>query len=330
MKTEKKEKYKKRKQLQKHSILFLVDEEWCFPNKLPNNVEVVFFASKQFKNGEIYCSLPVDLLRNYEKVVLCTRYAGDANTYIMKILLLAKQIRFVNNNIALHIILPYLPYSRHDKSYDKNIQPSLQAIISLLSDLNVEELVVVDAHNPEFFDRFDASICNLGVEKLWADKIKSLHLNNPIIVFPDCGSDLRGKKITDFLGLESICFDKTRHHDSNVDINLKNNQSNFIKKDCIIVDDIIHSCSTIASVVKYLRHLGVNNIYCCITHADFTVNAVDMLRSLRLSGVFITNTIDFRKMSLDGIEVISIESLIYNYLELLNKVEVKNGPKCKV
>ncbi len=300
-------------------IALLVDEACTVSEEqmAAMQVTVCRFESDVFANREMCLTVPRELAEAFEHIVIFLRYSGDANAYFIKLLLLVRTVQSLNNKAKISLIMPYLPYSRQDKS--TNAVSAMEILLQQLLTLGLFNIAVYDVHNPTSLGQCGLAIDNIRLEYFYAQLIRRLNLNASVIIAPDEGSKPRAEKIASLLGCESAYFIKQRCAKGKVEVRVADKQINFSKKDCIIVDDILHSCSTIAGVAKYLKDFALGSMYCCATHADFTIGAVEMLESLGFNEVYVTDSIEIGCVDSRILKVVSVEHLLYEYFERLNR-----------
>ena len=203
-------------------------------------------------------------------------------------LLLLKIQKCIPMSKNIILIITYLPYIRQnlDKTLgDKNIA-------FLLSSNKIIKIIIFDPHS---FNLKSKKVKILRSIDIFYYKIKELLskkiITEPLIILPDKSSLIRNKEIIDKLNIDYVLVDKTRSQNGSI-INLK--FSNFLlKKDIIIIDDIIDTGNTIVLAIKtYLDNISTKvfnpefNIFC--THGVFSKLNCEILDNNFVKNIYLS------------------------------------------
>ena len=126
------------------------------------------------------------------------------------------------------------------------------------------------------------------------DKIKREEISDKklVIVSPDCNGVPRAKKFRDILEMNGVeasfgfiaNYLQGKDDDTYIGESVKD-------KDVIIVDDMIHSGSTLAKTTKVMDSFGAANIYSFITHNLLYQQSFQKVENLPIAELVTTNTL---------------------------------------
>lgn len=247
----------------------------------------VVLESKQFPDGESYIRYPVDLTK-YEGLILVQRAYPNQDSRLMQLMLAVHAARDLGVN-EIHIVLPYLPYSRQDRRFRDGEPISLLTVLTLLSSLGVSSIITVDVHKPEAFRVSNVKCVNVEPFELYADRLKSV--NNAVLLSPDLGSLWRVKKVSEYLGgVPYSYFEKFRDRITG-EVTMRPRELDVKGKEVFIIDDIIATGGTIIEASKILKELGAARIHVVATHCLLLNMADSKILNAGVSSITCSNTI---------------------------------------
>ncbi|KAH3675572.1 hypothetical protein WICMUC_002661 [Wickerhamomyces mucosus] len=214
--------------------------------------------------------------------------------------------------------------------YKNWIAQSGTLIAELLTKSGADHIITMDLHDSQFQGFFNISVDNLYSKPILQHYIKTKIPNyeNGIIVSPDAGGAKRATAIADNLQLPFALIHKERRthnpkqvSNSTLDLTSTNSNKSFATtmlvgdvegKDCIIVDDLLDTSSTIIKAAKLLKNQNCGKIYVLITHAIFSGNAIELIKDSHIDKIIVTNSVpqdDHVKQLGDKIEVLDVSKL---------------------
>lgn len=240
---------------------------------------------------------------------------NSINNQILKFLLLADFLKKAGAK-KLIAIIPYLPYSRQDKTYYDRYIGAISFIGKIIKTSGIEMVISFDLHESDIKDDFMVELEEILLSDFWVEFIKSnFDTKNIYLVSPDKGHVKTVQRISEKLGVDFGHIKKER---------IANDQSkalsfvgNVQDKTVVLIDDIIDTATTSINACKMLRDHGAKNIIACFTHGVFTDNAIEKLEQSRFEKIFVTDTVFQRKdvLGCGKVSVISIIDLLCNHLK---------------
>ena len=219
--------------------------------------------------------------------------AGSINDQLLGLFslldLLAQQ-----NVAAMHLVLPYMPYSRQDLTFDGGFQGSAYMLGRCLKSLGVRSMFLCDIHEPSMSNNFPLQLHPIPMTDLWGSVFQSSILGRPgcdswCVLSPDEGGRDRAAALARVLGLPTAFMRKKR-----VDVDqasVRELVGSVEGKRVLMVDDIVDTARTSLSACDLLKKEGALSIVSCNTHAIFGVEAYQRLLHSCCDHVFVTDTI---------------------------------------
>jgi len=116
-----------------------------------------------------------------------------------------------------------------------------------------------------------------------------LGLADLVVVAPDAGRVKLNKKFASKIGAELAILDKERPAQQVAEIGYV--IGDVSGKTAVIVDDMIDTAGTLKAAAKTVLEAGADRAYAAATHAVFSGNAFENLRTSGLEEIVVTDTI---------------------------------------
>lgn len=193
--------------------------------------------------------------------------------------------------IKCNLILPYMPYSRMDRTEGITIF-TLKHLCRLINSLNFESVTIYEPHSDVSTALLDR-VKVVNMSKTLAEKLlKELDSGKETVylVYPDAGAAKRyGKEINyDKILTANKERDFKTGFIKKLEINGEVESENF---KAIIVDDLCSKGGTFVLTASKLKEMGAEEIYLAVTHCENTVFEGDLLKGDLITGVYTTNSI---------------------------------------
>lgn len=236
--------------------------------------------------------------------------SSPVNDNIIELCLMTNALR---RSGAAHItaVVPYFAYARQDLAATQaNSALSAQAVANIFNSMQLDHLITLDLHNSKMSDMFNCKINNLSSLDVFMPELQSKKLYRPVIVAPDIGGSTRAGKLAKALNYELVILVKQRDKTS------KTILGNVADRDCIIIDDIIATGSTICHAASALKAQGARKIYAYCTHPVLSGDALEKLYNSNNDEITLTDSIEFNDFNMynDKLKTLSIAPFLANYL----------------
>ena len=187
------------------------------------------------------------------------------------------------------LVLPYMAYARQDKRF-KIGEPISSRVVARALSPGVSDVITVNIHEKEVLKSFSVPARNLSLAKDIGSYIRSLHLDNPLILAPDEGAMVFAEQVASVGGWEYDHLEKTRL--SGVEVRMTPRQLSAASRSVVIVDDIISTGGTIATAAAMLYQQGAKDVYTACVHGVFTGGAYIRLMATGIRDVICSDTIE--------------------------------------
>jgi ribose-phosphate pyrophosphokinase len=188
-----------------------------------------------------------------------------------------------------YLVLPYMAYARQDKRFKAGEPVSSRVIARALSQ-GVTNVITVNIHEKEVLKSFTIPARNLSLGKDIGSYIRTLQLDNPLILAPDEGAMTFAEEVAGGEGWECDHLEKTRL--SGVDVKMTPRQLSAKSRSVVIVDDIISTGGTIATAAGMLYQQGAKDVFAACVHGVFTGGAYVRLMATGIRDVICSDTIE--------------------------------------
>lgn len=285
-----------------------------------NKVEFITFP-----NQEKRLDLPLEFVNNLHENIVLWDYETDAS--IFELLLFDEVMAKLKHSYKL--VIGYMPYSRMDRTNEKNTAFSLKVLTQLLSEQTsaLKEVFILDPHSPETLSKFkEFGMKVQEIDYSLADEVMefaNVNLDETWIVFPDKGAANRYdyykypnviicEKTRNFAtgAIESVKADIARFDGTSV---IKGMYPKGMKQNLIVIDDL---CSYGGTFVKALEAIethptiNFNKAWLVVTHAEKAMEEGKVLE--KYDKVFCTDSISIPAESKDmTVEKFTEDATVY-------------------
>ncbi len=272
------------------------------------NVPITLANTQKFADQELCVRIDNNLYG--QNVIIIQSTANPANDHLMELLLLADTAKKAGAAKVI-AVMPYLGYSRQDQSVGTQMAIPAQLVARLIEAAGVDKVVTIDLHSQQAAGFFKIGVHNLDPSPLFLPLFGDIA--NCVVVSPDIGGVARARAFVNNLGVELAIINKTRK--ANGECVMKAVIGDVTNKNCILVDDIIATGSTLCKATLLLHAQGAQSVRACVTHAVLAGNALDAIKAVGLTKIYVTDTINHNK--LPGITIASVAQLLAAELSAL-------------
>jgi ribose-phosphate pyrophosphokinase len=204
------------------------------------------------------------------------------------------------------LVIPYMGYARQDRRFRQGEPVSARAIAQALS-RGVSEIITVNIHEKGVLGYFEVPTKNISLAHNIGSYIKTLHLEDPLILAPDEGALVFAQQVASAGGWDFDHLEKNRL--SGVEVQMAPKQLCAASRSVVIVDDIISTGSTIATASGMLYQQGAKDVFAVCVHGVLTGGAYVHLMAAGIRDLICSDTIE------QGCSKISAASQIANAIK---------------
>ncbi len=201
------------------------------------------------------------------------------------------EMLLVIQNLSVHtLLLPYLPYARHDEP-----KSTLASFAQLLASAGVKQVVTCDVHAPAATKNLALPVHNISLAPLWAECVlamahcKNVDRSDVVVASPDAGGITRAQDVAKLAKCTAVHVEKTR---SEKNIPKAGALTGDVKgKTVFLLDDIVATAGTAVGAKKVLVGAGAREVYACFSHGVLVDDALVKLKKAKFSEIFVSDTI---------------------------------------
>lgn len=187
-------------------------------------------------------------------------------------------------------IIPYFSYAKADKKDEPRVSIRARVCAECIELAGADRIVTMDLHSPQIQGFFKKPVDHLFALPVICEYLKSLNIDNMIVVSPDAGFAKQARKYANYLGTTVAIGDKTRTaHDEKAEILEIIGDVNG--KNAVIVDDFSLSGGTLVNLAKALKEKGANRIIACLSHTLLNDNGVKKIDESPIELLIGTDTV---------------------------------------
>jgi ribose-phosphate pyrophosphokinase len=263
------------------------------------------YDCRRFPDGEAQVEIH-ESVRGHD-VYLLQSTSPPADQHLMELLLLADACRRAGA-ARLTAVIPYFGYARQDRRTDRR---SLGARVAanVLGTAGFDRLMLIDAHTPAIEGFFEMPLDHLTAVSLLTDALAPSMSEASVVVAPDLGAVKLARAYTARLGVPMAFVHKARLNGEAVEAQAV--IGDVRGRVPLIVDDMLSTGATIEAAVGALRAAGAREpMSVAVTHALLVGRARDIIESLPLARIVVTDTVSADQTALAQVEVCSVAPLL--------------------
>lgn len=216
--------------------------------------------------------------------------SAPTNDNLMELILIADALRRASA-AKVTAVVPYFGYARQDRRVRSARVPITAKIVAdMMAAVGISRLVTVDLHADQIQGFFYMPVDNLYSTPIMLEDIHQRPYKNIMIVSPDVGGVIRARAIAKRVaGADLAIIDKRRPRQNEAQV--MHIIGDVKDRDCIIVDDIVDTASTLCRAVEALKNNGASKVAAYITHPVFSGEAIQNVEHSLLDEIVVTDTI---------------------------------------
>ncbi|ADW17084.1 ribose-phosphate pyrophosphokinase [Desulfobulbus propionicus DSM 2032] len=274
------------------------------------DIPVTEMITRTFADGELYHAFPRDIA-GHDLVIIANTPDDCAHQELIDLVTGARYW----NALSVNVVIPYLGYSTMERAkpesgeIPKGITRTRQifrARPDYVAFLDLHSESVMHAHSGEVRTR------HLWTEQVAAEKIRQLHIDNPVLVSPDYGFSKRVARLAGLLGCPHTAANKDRY---DVDQTIVGQLSGAVRgRTAIICDDMIRTGGSMLQTVDRCYQAGAVGVMVMATHLVLAGNARERFLEKGIGCIIGADTYPGRESD-DLLQVYSVAPVIADELK---------------
>jgi len=279
--------------------------------------EVVIFAE-----GNTYVKIG-EHVRGKE-IFLIQPIALDANNELVELLFWLDAFKRSGAGYVTAVI-PYFSYAKGDKKDEPRVSIRARVCAESIELAGADRVIMMDLHAPQIQGFFKKPVDHLASRPLLTEYIKSLQIENGVVVAPDSGFAKSARKFAEHLGLPVAIGDKARKGGHHEDAEVLELIGNVKGKNAIVVDDFSITGGTLADLGKFIKNKGARKVYACLSHMPLSEKGVKRLEESPYELIISTDSIyNKRVIKSDKFRCISVAPLFAEAVSRLHNCSSLN------
>jgi ribose-phosphate pyrophosphokinase len=259
----------------------------------------------RFADGEIRCKINENI-RGVDVFIVQSTQPPAEN--LMELLILIDAC-FLASAERITVAIPYYGYARQDRKDQPRVPLTAKLVAKLIEAAGSNRALTLDLHSTQIQGFFNIQADNLFAAPVLLDYIRSLHVDNMMIVAPDVGSTKMGRAFAKRLNIDMAIVDKRRSAVDQTEV--MNIIGDVRNKNVVILDDMVTTASTLVNGANAIAEAGAKSITACATHPVFAGEACRRVMESPIKEVVVTNSVPFDRMDqCPKVRVLDVSELI--------------------
>jgi ribose-phosphate pyrophosphokinase len=271
---------------------------------------------EKFSDGEIHFYIDENV--RGEDVFVIQSGSRDANFHMMELFLMLDAFKRSSAE-RVTAVLPYFCYARQDWKDRPRVPISARLVADLLEAAGANRVLTMDLHSPQIQGFFSIPVDNLMAAPVLAPYVRSLELDNLVVVSPDAGGVGRARNFAKRVEAMLAIIDKRRPAPNEAQVmhvigEVKN-------MNCLMYDDIVDTAGTLCLGAEALQREGARRILAACTHPVLSGRAKGKIEESAIEKLIISNTIPQAENERPSpkIQVLSVAELFGEAIRRINE-----------
>jgi ribose-phosphate pyrophosphokinase len=266
---------------------------------------------RKFSNGEMYCRYE-ESIRGADVFIVQSTCGNPetgitANDSLLELLLMIDAAVGASAHRVI-AVTPWFGYSRQDKKSAPREPISARLVARMLEAAGADRVLTMDLHAGQIQGFFQKPVDHMTALFMLTQYFGDLGLSDLVVVAPDAGRVKLNKKFASKIGAELAILDKERPAQQVAEIGYV--IGDVKGKTAVIVDDMIDTAGTLKAAAKTVAEEGASRVYAAATHALFSGDAFENLRTSDLEEIVVTDTIPISPNRPSNIRVLPCAELL--------------------
>lgn len=188
------------------------------------------------------------------------------------------------------VIMPYYSYAKGDKKDEPRVSIRGRVCAECIELAGADRVVTMDLHSPQIQGFFKKPVDHLLALPILCEYIKTLGLQDLVVVAPDSGFAKEARRFARYLKLPVAIGDKERE-DHSENAKIIEIVGEVEGKNALIVDDFSISGGTLVDLANELKARGAKKIIACLSHILLNDKGVKKLEDSPIEMLISTDSV---------------------------------------
>ncbi len=268
---------------------------------------------RRFADGEIFVRLNQNARGRDVFIIQPTPPPADT---ILELLLLIDAAKRASA-ARVTAIVPYYGYARQDRKDQPRVAIGAKLVANVIETAGADRFLGIDFHTHQIQGFFDMPVDHLYAAPVLTRYFRTLGITDAVVVAPDVGAAKMARGFARRMDASFAIIDKRRPAHNVAEV--VHVVGEVEGRTCIVVDDMIDTAGTLASVVQALKERGARRIFATATHALLSGPAAERLQNAPLEAVVVSNTLHvpqskrFPKLIVVSVAELLARAIVYTH-----------------
>ena len=268
-------------------------------------VELCAVDITRFPDNEVFVKI-VENVRG-DDLFIVQSVSVNPNEYLMELLIMIDAAKRASAE-RITAVLPYYGYARQDRKDQPRVPITAKLVANLLVAAGADRILCVDLHAQQIQGFFDIPVDHLYAAPVIVKYLRSLELDNLVVVSPDAGGLKMADAYSKLLGAGIAVVGKQRKNAE--DVIADHLVGDVEGCNTLLVDDMTSTAGTLTAAAKLLKKAGAKSIRAAVTHSLLTEKGADRLIDSPIDELVTTDTVPQRQWKDFNITVLSVADIL--------------------
>ncbi len=268
-------------------------------------VELCEIDITRFPDKEIFVKI-VENVRG-DDLYIVQSVSVDPNEYLMELLIMIDAAKRASAD-RITAVLPYYGYARQDRKDQPRVPITAKLVANLLVAAGANRLLCVDLHAQQIQGFMDIPVDHLYSSPVIVKYLRSLELDNLVVVSPDAGGLKMADAYSKMLNAGIALVGKQRKSAEDV---VANHLVGEVEGcNTLLVDDMTSTAGTLTAAAQLLEKAGAKSIRAAVSHSLLTEKGIRRLQDSPIEELVTTDSVPQRKWDNFNVTVLSVADIL--------------------
>ena len=264
-------------------------------------VELCETEITRFPDNEIFVKI-TENVRGHDLFIIQS-ISLDPNVMLMELLIMIDAAKRASAD-RITAVLPYYGYARQDRKDQPRVPITAKLVANVLVAAGANRILCMDVHAAQIQGFFDIPVDHLFGSSVIVNYIRSLNLDDLVIVSPDAGGLKTADMYANLLGAGIALVGKQRK--SSEDVEANHLVGDVRGRNVVLVDDMTSTAGTLTAAAKLLEDAEAKTIRAAVSHSLLLDKGLMRLKNSSIIELLRTNSIRQQKFTVINMTVVSV------------------------